>query len=208
MEYANSMMNNENTEIKALALNLLSKAFSNVSNEVKKNQGPGLFLSEVGKNNQIDSEFIYKWNLPFHQESSCSKENKYSHHFNSLICEFCGKFDKDFTVEKLDHHMYWDCPMLFQCPNCHNITEILYIRWHLLNECKSKEIYRECHRCKEPIIVTEFEDHLFQNNCPPNVDEKSIRCPLCKKEIIPPTLSSWRIHIMEEICPRNKRSFF
>ena len=35
-----------------------------------------------------------------------------------FTCQFCGKFDPNFTEDALDLHYFQDCPMLMRCKEC------------------------------------------------------------------------------------------
>lgn len=120
------------------------------------------------------------------------------------ICEYCGKFDPNFNADTLDIHMFDECPMLYMCPICKNIIEIININSHLLTECTDKSEYTECQECHEAVLKTELEAHEAEGLCRP-VKPNSMRCPLCHMDIAPLSIEMWRNHILVKQCPNNER---
>ena len=120
------------------------------------------------------------------------------------LCEYCGKFDPNFTQDTLDMHMFSECPMLYPCSVCGSVIEIININTHLLKECPGKKDYTECPTCHEAVPKTELDMHVEEGSCKPaNTD--AIRCPLCHMDISPATIEMWRDHILVKQCPNNER---
>ena len=57
-----------------------------------------------------------------------------------IVCEFCGKKDRDFALEeRMDLHYWEQCPALIECPYCEQVVELLGLTEHRLKECDSRE---------------------------------------------------------------------
>lgn len=76
----------------------------------------------------------------------------------------------------------------------------------MLEECQDSKKFRKCPRCKEPIHVNQYNEHIKDNSCFPG---KSLsvanRCPLCHTDIEQGP-EGWRKHLAVQGCPNNERS--
>ena len=96
--------------------------------------------------------------------------------------------------------------MLVACPLCSQISEILHLNSHMLQECESKDLVKQCPRCKEAIHVEEYEQHVDEQSClSAKPVSKANRCPLCH-DYVDPGPSGWIKHIITEGCSNNDRS--
>lgn len=142
---------------------------------------------------------------PIKKESKKSNSPQKIENVPEKTCEYCGKFDPNFTEDKLDLHMYKDCQMLHMCKHCGNIVEILLLTNHLLKECSASKNYVKCPVCKEAIVKQYLDEHIQAGGCASYNPDETIRCPLCHADINPATLDAWKNHILVEGCPENSR---
>ncbi|KAJ3027006.1 UNVERIFIED_CONTAM: hypothetical protein HDU68_004664 [Siphonaria sp. JEL0065] len=99
-------------------------------------------------------------------------------------CIFCNEKSPEFTDENLDVHYWRDCPMLCSCPLCHLIVEIPILTTHMTTECDNKKLVKQCSRCKECIMTTEFQGHVERGTClAASVIPGVSRCPLCHVDV-------------------------
>lgn len=67
------------------------------------------------------------------------------------------------------------------------MIEISGLNKHWLTECDFKGNFKVCPLCKDPILMSQFDDHVRSGNCPgggsPKGGEGVERCPLCRKNI-------------------------
>ncbi len=124
---------------------------------------------------------------------------------NDKTCEYCGKFDINFTPDKLDMHMYKLCPMLHLCDDCGNVVEIVNLTGHRLRECVAKKKYKECPVCKEAIPKEQLDAHVQEGGCRSYNPQETILCPLCHEYISPGTANMWKDHIVVKRCGQNPR---
>ena len=122
-------------------------------------------------------------------------------------CQFCGLFDPNITSEQLEIHQFKECPMLIPCFKCNQIVEISGLNYHYVHECAQKKQFKECPRCKEPVLIKDYESHVSDNSCnqfkSPNVAN---RCPLCHNDIVPAGKVGWEVHLLQQTCPNNPRT--
>ncbi|ORY36822.1 hypothetical protein BCR33DRAFT_789990 [Rhizoclosmatium globosum] len=121
-------------------------------------------------------------------------------------CIFCGEKNPDFTDEQLDIHYWRDCPMLCPCPLCHLIVEIPLLTVHMVEECDNKKLVKQCSRCKETVMTTEFQLHVERQTClPASIIPGVSRCPQCHLDI-PHGESGWKSHLLQgDGCKGSKR---
>ena len=99
--------------------------------------------------------------------------------------------------------------MLIPCFKCNQIVEISGLNYHYLNECAQRKQFKQCPRCKEPVLIKDYESHVSDNSCnqykSPNVAN---RCPLCHNDIVPAGKVGWEVHLIQQTCPNNPRSAY
>eukprot|EP00002_Diphylleia_rotans_P002023 TRINITY_DN11235_c0_g1_i3.p1 TRINITY_DN11235_c0_g1~~TRINITY_DN11235_c0_g1_i3.p1 ORF type:complete len:1076 (+),score=204.72 TRINITY_DN11235_c0_g1_i3:46-3273(+) len=118
------------------------------------------------------------------------------------VCAFCHYTDPDMTEEKMDDHHYNDCPMLTQCPECREVTEIPMLDFHLLDECAQKEKYTRCKDCQAVLLSNLLAVHAPK--CKPLLDPDDASCPLCQNLV---RADGWEDHLMKPPgCPKNPRT--
>ncbi|KAJ3204886.1 hypothetical protein HDU82_005544, partial [Entophlyctis luteolus] len=63
-------------------------------------------------------------------------------------------------------------------------------------ECESKNLVKICARCKEAVLVTEFDRHVERRTCQPaSILPGVSRCPICHKDV-PHGESGWKNHLL------------
>ncbi|XP_035225649.1 centrosomal protein of 104 kDa-like isoform X3 [Stegodyphus dumicola] len=111
-------------------------------------------------------------------------------------CIFCEERSDRFTASGLDEHYDKECPMLIRCSNCKQILEIATLTEHLLEECGSKNQYKQCPICLEAVPSLNFENHVKIRTCTmAKPENEANHCPLCHKNIAPGE-GGWRSHFL------------
>ena len=156
-------------------------------------------------NNNLDDEMINN-----SQMLSKEQQNEYNMGNNDdteHTCQFCGLFNPNFTSEQIDLHQYKECPMLLPCFKCKQIVEISNLNHHFLNECAQKKQFKQCPRCKEAVLIKDYEAHVADKSCNSFKSSNTCnRCPLCHNDITPAGKVGWEIHLLEQMCPNNPRT--
>ena len=156
-------------------------------------------------NNNLDDEMINN-----SQMLSKEQQNEYNMGNNDdteHTCQFCGLFNPNFTSEQIDLHQYKECPMLIPCFKCKQIVEISNLNHHFLNECAQKKQFKQCPRCKEAVLIKDYEAHVADKSCNTFKSSNTCnRCPLCHNDITPAGKVGWEIHLLEQMCPNNPRT--
>ena len=177
---------------------------------------------QMNNNNIEKGDFIYEENnnnIPNDNDEmvnnsqmlSKEQQNEYSNNINNddteHSCQFCGLYNPNFTSEQIDQHQFKECPMLLPCFKCGQIIEIPYLNHHFLNECQYKKQFKQCPRCKEAVLIKDYDQHVADKSC--NAFKSSNvcnRCPLCHNDITPAGKVGWEIHLLEQMCPNNPRT--
>lgn len=111
--------------------------------------------------------------------------------------------------DELDLHYINECIMLQSCEKCNKVVEIWNVNSHLLDECSSRDEFKECPRCHEAVAADVFEDHKQDEACLVRRHETVVsRCPLCHQDI-PAGPEGWHAHMAvdsEERCPIKKKN--
>ncbi|KAI8848250.1 hypothetical protein BC829DRAFT_394433 [Chytridium lagenaria] len=79
-------------------------------------------------------------------------------------CIFCERKSDGFTEENLDFHYWKECPMLCNCPLCNLVRDDFLVSF-TLNSMIYRFMVRECPRCREAIMASEFNNHLSRGTC-------------------------------------------
>ena len=111
------------------------------------------------------------------------------------LCSLCKE---DIGEEKITSHMK-KCQLCCRCKKCKIFVEIKNLTNHKLNECKFRNEYKLCGRCKEAIYSKNYQVHLKNKKCNP-WKANCYRCPLCHKDI-PKNNKSFFLHLMKNGCP-------
>ena len=172
----------------------------------KNNIEQGDYIYEEENNNMQNDEMVNN-----SQMLSKEQQNEYSNNINNddteHSCQFCGLYNPNFTSEQIDQHHFKECPMLLPCFKCGQIIEISYLNQHFLNECQYKKQFKQCPRCKEAVLIKDYDAHVADKSC--NAFKSSNvcnRCPLCHNDISPAGKVGWEIHLLEQMCPNNPRT--
>ncbi|KAG5188043.1 hypothetical protein JKP88DRAFT_269553 [Tribonema minus] len=123
-----------------------------------------------------------------------------------FTCQFCGKFDAEFTEERLDLHYWQACPMLMGCEECGQVIEISALPEHLLDECQEAGKYEECEVSGMAVRREALTEWQRSAHCrPPGRGGIGSVCPLCFKDLgAADDEEVWRAHLIEA-CPKNPR---
>ena len=146
------------------------------------------------------------------QMLSKEQQNEFNNNINNVddtehLCQFCGLYDPNFTSDQIDQHQFKECPMLIPCFKCQQIIDIPSLNHHFLNECQQKKQFKQCPRCKEAVLIKDYEAHIADKSC--NAFKSSNvcnRCPLCHNDITPAGKVGWEIHLLDKMCPNNPRT--
>ena len=179
---------------------------NNVNNEQYNNEvEPGDYVYEENNinNNENDEMVNNSQMLSKEQQNDYNMNNDDTEH----TCQFCGLFNPNFTSEQIDLHQYKECPMLLPCFKCKQIVEISSLNHHFLNECAQKKQFKQCPKCKEAVLIKDYEAHIADKSCNPFKSSNVCnRCPLCHNDITPNGKVGWEIHLLEQMCPNNPRT--
>ena len=94
------------------------------------------------------------------------------------------------------------CKMCIKCDKCKIFLEIKNLTRHRLNDCKYKNEFILCDRCKEAINSKEYKTHFEKRKC--NIYKSNYnRCPLCHKDILYGNKGFYQ-HLVVEGCPEKK----
>jgi len=123
-----------------------------------------------------------------------------------LICSYCGKSDESFINTKdIENHKNTDCPLFTNCKKCNSNLEVRLLNHHMISECQKKNENKICKRCKEPIEIVNYDEHIKNNNCNPAKNLNSCnRCPLCHKDIAPYD-KGFVQHLVNDKCSKQIR---
>lgn len=125
---------------------------------------------------------------------------------SSRTCQFCRKFNEEFTEANLDIHYIRSCPMLCPCPLCDQVTEIATLQNHLVTECEAHDLVRECPRCREAVRADDLQVHVEAAACIEYVPTHSV-CPLCHGRF-KSGMEAWRKHLtVQPGCVNNPRKY-
>ncbi|KAA6401274.1 MAG: hypothetical protein EZS28_003199 [Streblomastix strix] len=126
------------------------------------------------------------------------------------FCEYCGQENSNWNMKAVYAHWEYVCPMLLQCNLCSGIVRIDYLIAHRLDECSFRHLWRECQRCKEPILLQEYTGHVNRVTCQIAQDQsKFMRCTLCHQDlqIIGSKDETWLKHLtFPPYCAGNMRT--
>ena len=114
---------------------------------------------------------------------------------NENICSLCRL---PLGEEKLTEHMK-QCALCCRCKKCKIFVEVKNLVYHKLNECKYKNEYKVCPRCKEAIHIKSYKIHTQNKKCNP-YKVNYLRCPLCHRDI-PSSNKGFFHHLMNNGCP-------
>ena len=184
----------------------LNDNINNGNNEQYNNDiEPGDYVYDDNNinNNENDEMVNNSQMLSKEQQNDYNMNNDDTEH----TCQFCGLFNPNFTSEQIDLHQFRECPMLIPCFKCKQIVEISSLNHHFLNECAQKKQFKQCPRCKEAVLIKDYEAHVADKSCNPFKSSNICnRCPLCHNDITPNGKVGWEIHLMEQMCPNNPRT--
>jgi centrosomal protein CEP104 len=184
----------------------LNDNINNGNNEQYNNDiEPGDYVYDDNNinNNENDEMVNNSQMLSKEQQNDYNMNNDDTEH----TCQFCGLFNPNFTSEQIDLHQFRECPMLIPCFKCKQIVEISSLNHHFLNECAQKKQFKQCPRCKEAVLIKDYEAHVADKSCNPFKSSNVCnRCPLCHNDITPNGKVGWEIHLMEQMCPNNPRT--
>ena len=104
-----------------------------------------------------------------------------------FTCQFCGRYDPNFTEDSLDMHYWKECPVLTSCRMCGQVVEIMCLHEHMSTECEHKE--------------------KFKSENAGKLKQMAKQCPLCQTVIKPFNEAGWRRHLLSGAgCSCNSRT--
>ncbi|KAI8914250.1 hypothetical protein EDD86DRAFT_198858 [Gorgonomyces haynaldii] len=171
-KFCKPFLEHTNDKVRSQALSLMAFIISQ-SNKDKLNteqlrpQTVQTLQSELdklmgSKSVQLQRQQTPKKRIPSQQEKPAETMDE---HLQSS-CVFCGLKKRDFEDEdKLDEHYWNECPLLMQCPQCHQAVEIVDLNQHLLKECESRNKMRSCPRCKQVLLKETVNQHIKDKQC-------------------------------------------
>ena len=111
----------------------------------------------------------------------------------------CSLCKENIGSESLINHKS-NCPMYIMCKKCKIYVEVKNLNNHKLSECKYKNEYKLCARCKEAIHINSYNIHNKNQKCNP-WNSNYNRCPLCHRDI-PLNYKGFFQHLIREGCPK------
>ena len=170
---------------------------------VNENQSLKELFPNLTSNGMIDKSSLDISNTNLNISGRNKSKNK-SRIENKIKCNYCQK--EISNKENLQNHFLKECPFFITCENCNKNIEVKKLINHRLNECKDKEKYEMCKRCKEAILKDLYDKHVKDNKCNPAKNpNSSARCPLCHKDIVPPGDKGFINHLCKEGCSSHNR---
>ncbi|CAJ0606737.1 unnamed protein product [Cylicocyclus nassatus] len=119
------------------------------------------------------------------------------------ICQFCDALIDAGDAAALERHYRSDCPLFTICDGCGQATETSSLDTHKKTECRARNSFRECPRCRELIEREAYYRHVGRKDCIPP-DAYSAKCPLCGTFFTPDNDEGWRKHLTAH-CTGNRR---
>jgi len=206
--YAGDKVRSYYQDLRPAQINTIEEALANADGLDDYDDG-NMDNNEMVNNSQMlnqEQQNMYSENNNKMMMSS-SFANKNMNDDTKHTCQYCGLFDPNFTSEKIEIHQFRECPMLIPCFKCNQIIEISQLNHHYVNECKFKKDFKVCPRCKEPVLLKDFDAHVKDKSC--NQFQSSNvcnRCPLCHTDIVPAGKVGWEVHLIQQTCPNNPRT--
>lgn len=111
----------------------------------------------------------------------------------------CSLCKENIGSKNLINHKI-NCPMYIMCKKCKIYVEVKNLNNHKLSECKYKNEYKLCPRCKEAIHINSYNIHNKNQKCNP-WNSNYNRCPLCHRDI-PLNYKGFFHHLIREGCPK------
>lgn len=137
------------------------------------------------------------------RESSGSRGKRSNEKYPS--CKYCKRSDKEYIDKnKLSQHINYECVMFCNCTLCDKVVEVKRLNDHIKSECKHKEKYKYCNKCKELIENEIYENHIKSKKC--MIVKGMVKCPLCKKEINIGERGFIQ-HLTVEVCKKQNRKY-
>ena len=190
----------QRNQIKEKSRMVSLKAYEILGLEPWKNKLILLTQSEIDNLNKIkELEPLMKSfsNLNPLQISKDSKKSK-NIQMNKNECSLCKI---NLENQDMNNHMKV-CKMCTRCEKCKIYLEVKNLTKHRLNECKYKNEFVLCDRCKEAISSKEYKKHSEKKKC--NIYKSNYnRCPLCHKDI-PYGNKGFYQHLVLDKCPEKK----
>ena len=187
--------------------------YNNIQMNNNNNIEQGDYIYEEENNNNINGPNNDNDEMVNNSQMlSKEQQNEFNNNINNVddtehSCQFCGLYDPNFTSDQIDQHQFKECPMLIPCFKCQQIIDIPSLNHHFLNECQQKKQFKQCPRCKEAVLIKDYEAHIADKSC--NAFKSSNvcnRCPLCHNDITPAGKVGWEIHLLDKMCPNNPRT--
>jgi hypothetical protein len=144
---------------------------------------------------------------------------------NPFTCQFCGRYDPNFTEDMLDMHYWKECPCLTSCTFCgqgtneflFNFTDgkvcvvvliflflffFLFVSYFLFHDSVVEIMTMNTHLLEECEKRGKFGKGFIAD-----LDDNMDKCSLCQIKVSPLTESGWKQHLLRgKGCPKNPRT--
>ena len=149
-------------------------------------------LYKITELEPLMNSFTNSNSLLISKDSKKSKSNKMINKNECALCKI------NLGNEDMNNHIK-SCKMCTRCDKCKIYLEVKNLTNHRLNECKYKNEFIFCDRCKEAIGTKEYKKHTEKKKC--NMYKSNYnRCPLCHKDI-PYGNKGFYQHLVVDKCP-------
>ena len=120
-------------------------------------------------------------------EMSVGQDESEEADLDPFTCQFCNRYDPNFTDDLLDMHYWKECPVLTSCRHCGQVVEIMCLHEHMTTECEHRDKFKKDNAGK----LKQME------RC----------CPLCQVVVKPAGEAGWRRHLLSGVgCSGNPRT--
>ena len=149
-------------------------------------------LYKIKELEPLMNSFTNSNSLLISKDSKKSKSNKMINKNECALCKI------NLGNEDMNNHIK-SCKMCTRCDKCKIYLEVKNLTNHRLNECKYKNEFIFCDRCKEAVGTKEYKKHTEKKKC--NMYKSNYnRCPLCHKDI-PYGNKGFYQHLVVDKCP-------
>ena len=201
IDYLIMNINNSKNNIKNICREICKIAFELFGSEIFSQKLSHLDKKEFEKLFKIESLKTMMKSISTNSlgnSNNNSKHNSPNKNKNVKNAQECSLCRQNIEEGNLINHMK-KCPMCCRCKRCKIFVEIKNLTNHKLYDCKYKNEYKLCIRCKEAIHKKSYKIHTDNKKCNPYKSNYN-RCPLCHRDI-PSSNKGFFQHLMKDGCP-------